>query len=218
MNRGRGRRQRGQAIIEFALMAPLLVLLAIGVYDFGRAFSYTVSVIAGARAGARVAALDSQGNIGESIRGEPSSQFNPTQGGVWGDEAQAGTNFCDSVPVNGSTPHAITNCGSPTGCAASDFDAHPNQYACFAVRMVQCESVAACDHPIPLNGGDGWGHNTYTLADPNASLYSSGSPLIEVQVLVTYRFHPLTPLLGGIIGNHGGDLLITRSAFNVPEY
>ncbi len=49
-----GKRQRGQSLVEFALVLPLLVLILMGILDFGRAF-YAYSVVANsAREGARV--------------------------------------------------------------------------------------------------------------------------------------------------------------------
>jgi hypothetical protein len=56
--------QLGQSAVEFALIMPVLVLILMGVFDFGRAF-YAYSVVANAaREGARVgifsAATDAQ--------------------------------------------------------------------------------------------------------------------------------------------------------------
>jgi Flp pilus assembly protein TadG len=44
--------ERGQTMLEFALVAPFLLLLAIGVVEIGRAVYYTVAVNNGATAGA----------------------------------------------------------------------------------------------------------------------------------------------------------------------
>lgn len=44
--------ERGQNLLEFALMAPFLILLALGVVETGRAIYYTVAVNNGATAGA----------------------------------------------------------------------------------------------------------------------------------------------------------------------
>ena len=55
---GKGRRSRGQALVEFALVIPLVILLFMGVFDFGRAvFAYN-SLSNAAREGARVAIVD----------------------------------------------------------------------------------------------------------------------------------------------------------------
>lgn len=51
------KQDRGAAMIELALILPLLVMLLIGIVDFGRAYSAQVSITAAAREGARVLAL-----------------------------------------------------------------------------------------------------------------------------------------------------------------
>lgn len=64
--RGRGgsggevghRRQRGQSLVEFALIVPVLLLLFMSVFDFGRAIYAFNSVSNAAREGARVAIVD----------------------------------------------------------------------------------------------------------------------------------------------------------------
>jgi hypothetical protein len=50
--------QRGQSLAEFALIAPILVLLLLGLFDLGRAvFAYN-TISNAAREGARVAIVD----------------------------------------------------------------------------------------------------------------------------------------------------------------
>jgi hypothetical protein len=57
MNRHDGR-TRGQALVEFALVLPILILILMGLFDFGRAvFAYN-SLSNSARDGARVAIVD----------------------------------------------------------------------------------------------------------------------------------------------------------------
>lgn len=51
------RKQRGQAMIETALTLPLLLLLSISVFEFGRAFQYWQILTNAAREGARIAVL-----------------------------------------------------------------------------------------------------------------------------------------------------------------
>lgn len=48
-------REQGQSMLEFALMLPFLLLLAVGVVDIGRAIYYTIAVNNGAAAGAEFA-------------------------------------------------------------------------------------------------------------------------------------------------------------------
>jgi Flp pilus assembly protein TadG len=55
--RALGRSERGTALVEFALIAPLLFLLLFGIIDFGRALDYYNQVTQLAGQGARAAAV-----------------------------------------------------------------------------------------------------------------------------------------------------------------
>lgn len=58
MNRIRRTRSRGQGLVEFALIFPVLVLVLFGIFDFGRAI-YAYNTLANAsRAGVRVAIVN----------------------------------------------------------------------------------------------------------------------------------------------------------------
>jgi Flp pilus assembly protein TadG len=48
--------QGGQSLVEFALALPLLLVVLLGLADFGRAFYYTTAIANAARAGAEFAA------------------------------------------------------------------------------------------------------------------------------------------------------------------
>jgi hypothetical protein len=50
--------ERGQALVEFALILPILLILLLGILDFGRAVAAYNSVSNGARSGARVAIVN----------------------------------------------------------------------------------------------------------------------------------------------------------------
>jgi Flp pilus assembly protein TadG len=50
-------RDRGAAVVEFALLLPLLLLLVFGIIDFGRALNAQITLTQAAREGARLAAL-----------------------------------------------------------------------------------------------------------------------------------------------------------------
>jgi Flp pilus assembly protein TadG len=62
--------ERGAAAVEFALVAPLLVLLIFCIIDLGRAFATLNQLAAAARQGARVAAVlpDPDGTQLEQVR------------------------------------------------------------------------------------------------------------------------------------------------------
>jgi Flp pilus assembly protein TadG len=55
----RSRGERGASVVEFALVVPLLLVLVLGIVEFGHAFQVQGSLSAAAREGARVMALQS---------------------------------------------------------------------------------------------------------------------------------------------------------------
>ena len=63
MNR---RRSRGQTLVEFALAIPVIVLLLMGLFDFGRAIFAYNTVSNASRDGARVAIVDQGSTSGIS--------------------------------------------------------------------------------------------------------------------------------------------------------
>jgi Flp pilus assembly protein TadG len=63
----RGKRGRGQGLVEFAIILPLLVLVIVGVFDVGRAFHALITVTNAAREGARYGILYAPNDL-EGIR------------------------------------------------------------------------------------------------------------------------------------------------------
>jgi Flp pilus assembly protein TadG len=57
-----GREEDGQSLVELAVVLPLLLLLLLGIMDFGRAFNYWITETQVASEGARRAAV----NLGSS--------------------------------------------------------------------------------------------------------------------------------------------------------
>ena len=53
-----GRRERGAAAVEFALVAPLLLILLLGIIEFGFVFNNQISLNQAVREGVRVEALE----------------------------------------------------------------------------------------------------------------------------------------------------------------
>ncbi|HEX6235571.1 MAG TPA: TadE family protein [Acidimicrobiales bacterium] len=51
------REERGAVLVEFALILPVLLMLLVGIIEFGRAYNTTVSMQSAAREGARELAL-----------------------------------------------------------------------------------------------------------------------------------------------------------------
>jgi Flp pilus assembly protein TadG len=60
------RRHKAQSIVEFAFVAPILIILALGILGFGRAFYTYIDLANAARSGARYAASAPQKPCGTS--------------------------------------------------------------------------------------------------------------------------------------------------------
>ncbi len=72
-------RETGAALVEFAIILPLVVLLLFGIVEASWAFSQANDARHGAREGARLAAVD------------------------WGDVTAIATEVCDRMDIGGST-------------------------------------------------------------------------------------------------------------------
>jgi Flp pilus assembly protein TadG len=85
---------RGAAMVEFALVLPLLVMLVFGIISFGRAYNTTISMRSAAREGARAAALGDSAVEVESVTraAAPSADIDSvtlTQACAEGEDGQA---------------------------------------------------------------------------------------------------------------------------------
>lgn len=72
---GLPRDDRGQSLLEFAILVPLLLLLLVGVFEFGRAWNVYQVVVNAAREGGRVAALPTGFANADSVRRRISSHL-----------------------------------------------------------------------------------------------------------------------------------------------
>jgi hypothetical protein len=95
-NRGRQSRERGQSLVETAIVFPVLLLLLAAVVDFGRAFDAYIVLTNAAREGARFGAV------------KPSLTVDQVKAVVVADVVGSGTNLtqmadftADSVTVTG---------------------------------------------------------------------------------------------------------------------
>jgi Flp pilus assembly protein TadG len=95
MMRNRWRSDSGAAAVEFALLAPLLLLLVFGLVDFSRGFNAQVTVTHAAREGVRVQALG----------GTPAEVTTTTQNAA--------------APVTVAVTPGACNAGQPTSVTAT---------------------------------------------------------------------------------------------------
>jgi Flp pilus assembly protein TadG len=72
------RSERGASAVEFAFIAPLLILLAVGIAEFGRAFQVQGTLSAAAREGVRTMALQNDQTAARSMVRSVASSLNPS--------------------------------------------------------------------------------------------------------------------------------------------
>jgi TadE-like protein len=187
MSARRGR--SGQALVEFCLLAPALLVFVLLTVDVGRAFWESIDAAGAARAGVRMGIISDTSDIGSAVRDEPNTGI-PNTAAAWGAEGP-GTSWGTCTTANGT-------CGDPNGCTASSFSGA--QVACFAVRT--CNLSSGADLGSCSSWGS-WGQRPV----------SGGHGL---QVTVVVKFPAVTPALGALVS--GGTLYLTQSAVGDELY
>ena len=91
-NRFHGRRDRGAAAVEFALVVPLLLILLLGTVEFGRAYNAQISVTAAAREGARVMAVQDDNGAAQAATVAAAVGVSPVNVSVTPSTCSPGTN------------------------------------------------------------------------------------------------------------------------------
>ena len=107
--RPRLRRDDGQAFVEFAIVLPLLVMLVLGICQFGLAFHNYLSITDAARVGARAAAVNRTTGACSAARTAIQNTVSATQ---WSKisgriTCTAGVNTGDQVKVTVNYPYSI---------------------------------------------------------------------------------------------------------------
>jgi hypothetical protein len=179
----RRRPQRGQALVETAMVMPIILLILLGASDLSRAFIRNIQLTAASRAGMRTALNFGNADLGRAVRNELDPLVT-NDDVTWGDTGPTGARSC----VNRSA------CGDPQGCPPSAFTG--GRLACFAVRPCNISGTLAsptfqqCTSPSPWGG-----------------VAASGQ---AIEVRVVYAFAPATPMIAQW-GGPGGRFYLGAS-------
>ena len=111
--------ERGAAIVEFALVLPVLVMLIFGIVEFGRGYNAKVTVTHAAREGARVLALTADPNAAEAAAKNAATSLDPNDVTVTASACTPGTPasvtvqfpFTYDVPLVGGGTKTLTSTG-----------------------------------------------------------------------------------------------------------
>ena len=205
----RRRGQTGQAFLEFAFSLPVLILLALGASDLGRAFYVYLPATAMASQGALVGATSNSSDVGVAIR--QASSIVPNTATAWGNVYYDGStngaySNCYTAPTSTSQ-----SCGDPNGCPTSGSNnafASASRQGCFAVGMCtinttshngQCTSAVTWDSRPPIGAS-------------TASPYTNAALVVKVVVV----FKPLTPGISTFFASTGGVVYLTQTEV-IPE-
>lgn len=189
--RGRLRCGRGQALVEFALLAPVLVVLTLGVADMGRAFYYKEAVTNTARQFIRLAVL-SQNHVTvgdfacKTYGGNVPKRSMPD--GSHGDAIATLINAAATeTSSDGTTSTSILK--NTTGNVLLDtkikLDWHCND------NVALTNSTAGSQNPTDSNSD-------------------------SIRAQIDYSFHLFTPLIGDLVG--GQTVHITSDVRGRSEY
>ena len=146
----------GQAIVETALLFPILCLLVMGSTDLGRVFYYSIAVTNAAREGAR------QGSSYDPVNGNASATHAAVIATVQAEAA-------DLNLVEPSPAFSPVNCQSGPPYADSYYPTAPNTGYVFA-----CFSVAGAENDSATTGSAGQTVRVTILYN-----FSPVTPLIE---------------------------------------
>jgi Flp pilus assembly protein TadG len=105
--RRRSDRSRGQAVVEFALVIPLFIMLLAGMIDFGIGLYDYMVIIGAARDGARAGSVTCGTVTTPSCSTATTSRVNTASGGL----SPTITVVCATAAVPGTSTQAICNSG-----------------------------------------------------------------------------------------------------------
>lgn len=192
--------ERSQGLTEFAIIAPIILLLTFGIIDFGRALYLYITLQQAANEGARVA-------VRASYFIDPSG--NPHTWPTDTDVANAvqGHAVIMNLANNPACPNGpLPNGGIPQGSAQLPA---PNTGWIFITDA----STAGNGYPNGPRGGLGSYPPPNSGAGCNNVVPATGNEAIKVTLW--YSFQPITPLIQQAVGN---NIVITAYAVYRAEY
>jgi hypothetical protein len=175
----------GQAIVEFSLVLPLLMLMVLGLADVARAI-YDYNIISNsAREGAREAIL---------AYNQCSNTFNPCVGsGPPAGSSVVGVDNAINRSGGGLVGYKFATDDATSHLSSAPCTPAPNQ-GCVWVFVIDGTSTGSCTPPNPVSSGgtDNWG-----ACDFDANKQGGHSVVVEIE----FRFQPLTALVADVLGN-----------------
>ena len=196
------RSQRSQGLTEFALIAPVILLLTFGIIDFGRGLYFYITLQQAANEGARVA-------VRASYFIDPGGATHtwPTDADVAASvQAHAVTEVLANPCPNGPLP----NGGNPVGSAQLP---PSNTGWIFITDPSVGGDQGTVGPPVIPNAPRG--QLPYNPPPPGCLDAVAASGNEPLKVTIWFNFQPLTPLIQQVVGNR---IVITSYAVYRAEY
>jgi hypothetical protein len=195
--------QRSQGITEFALIAPVILLMTFGIIDFGRGLYFYITLQQAANEGARVAVRASDFIDANGVGCSP-----PAYVHCWPTDADVATavqvHAVTEVLANPCPNGPIPNGGNPVGSA---------QLPPSNTGWIFITDPSAAGNGIP-NGPRG-GLGTLPAPGPGCNTITPAVGNEPIKVTLWFNFQPITPLIQQAVGNR---IVITAYAVYRAEY
>jgi hypothetical protein len=199
--------QRSQGLVEFAIIAPILLLLTFGIIDFGRGLYFYITLQQAANEGARVAVRASY-----FIDQNGTTHQWPTDADVaTAVSAHAVAETLANPCPNGPIPNGGNPVGSPQLPPANTgwiFITDPSTAG-------NGNGQNAVGSPLVVANGPRGGLGTQTVTGAGCLDIKPAVGNEPIKVTLWFNFQPLTPLIQQVVGNR---IVITGYAVYRAEY
>jgi len=190
--------QRSQGLTEFAIIAPIILLLTFGIIDFGRALYLYITLQQAANEGARVA-----------VRASYFVDANGTTHTWPNDTDVSNAVQGHAVIMNLANYPACPNGPLPNNGVAKGSPALPTMNSGWI--FITDPSAAGNSYPNGPRGGLG----TYPAPGPGCNPIQPAVGNEPIKVTIWYTFQPVTPIIQQVVGN---NIVITAYAVYRAEY
>ena len=190
--------QRSQGLTEFAIIAPIILLLTFGIIDFGRALYLYITLQQAANEGARVA-------VRASYFVDPNGATH-----TWPN---------DTDVANAVQGHAvIMNLANYPACPNGPLPNNGVAKGSPTLPAMNSGWIFITDPSTPGNGvpnGPRGGLGTYPAPGPGCNAIQPAVGNEPIKVTIWYTFQPVTPIIQQVVGN---NIVITAYAVYRAEY
>jgi hypothetical protein len=183
---------RGQSLVEFTMILPIMLIILLAVGDFGRLFAAGIAIESAARNAAEVAAAEYNRNLIT-----PPVDYTAVHQAAWSSVCDSAANLPNATPGGGG-----------------ECDGLPTMVCVHDAADASCGTVYNDGSGIPA-GCPG------VAAGASNGLGGSESKFVEVRVCYRFNtiFEMTLPSLGGPLQALGGDFYLERSrVFSVADY